>query len=99
MFVGAFTHHHFGNDDDRLSAAERHDRIAEDVVAFLEELFSDGIEFYGSTLGGGWRRRVGKPRGLLSKLVFGDTYVWSGRVRSGSGPGAARDAPRRSNRP
>lgn len=82
VMVGNFTHTHFQNYDQGLSNAERAERIAEDVAAFLKEVFSDRIEFFGSHTGaGGWRKRKPKERGILSKVVFGSkTYVWSGPV-------------------
>ena len=82
VMVGNFTHTHFNNYDRGLSISERAERIADDVVAFLTDIFSDRIEFFGSHTGaGGWRKRKPKERGILSKLVFGKkTYVWSGPV-------------------
>ena len=82
VMVGKFTHTHFSNYDQGLSNSERAQRIADDVVAFLKDVFSDRIEFFGTHIGaGGWRERRPKQRGILSKLVFGSkTYVWSGPV-------------------
>jgi len=82
VMVGNFTHTHFNNHDRGLSNSERAERIADDVVAFLKDIFSDRIEFFGSHTGaGGWRKRKPKERGFLSKAVFGSkTYVWSGPV-------------------
>lgn len=80
MVLGKFTHNHFGNDAPSLSDVERAERISEEVAGFLQEIFADRIEFFGSHLGGGGCRvRTGKARGLLSRLMFGKkTYVWSG---------------------
>jgi hypothetical protein len=68
VYVGNFTHVHFDNVDDTL--------------AFLEDVFADRMEFFGSHLGGGGcRKRAGKPRGVVSKALLGRrTYVWSGPV-------------------
>jgi len=83
VLVGKFTHTHFGNYDTTLSSQQRVERIAEDVVSFLEDVFADRIEFFGSHIGAGGFRRREHPRGLLSKLIFGrKTYVWSGPVRN-----------------
>ncbi len=78
--IGKFTHTHFANYARGLAARERAERISEDVVAFLDQVFSDRIEFFGSHLGaGGYRQRRKRPRGFISKFVFGaKTYVWSG---------------------
>ena len=86
VMVGSFTHTHFSSYDHGLSISERAQRIADDVVAFLEDVFSDRIEFFGSDTGaGGWRKRRPQKRGILSKLVFGGkTYVWSGPVANDS---------------
>ena len=70
--IGKFTHEHFPAED------------AGDVIAFLEELFADRIELFGAGRRGGWRARGAKPRGKISKLLFGRrTYVWSGPLADG----------------
>lgn len=79
VFVGNFTHTHFPNYDEELSDSERAANIAEDVMEFLEDVFADRIEFYGSQSAmGGWRFRKDKPRGFLARALFGGRYVWSG---------------------
>lgn len=75
--VGRFTHAHFFNEGGAADAQWR-ERVAEDVVKFLEELFADRIELFGSPRSGGWRPR-GARRGFVSRLLFGKaSYVWSG---------------------
>ncbi len=80
VVVGKCTHSHFGNYDQGIADVERTMRISGTVVAFLDDLFADRIEMYGSHLGGGGTRvRDGGSRGLVSRALFGSkTYVWSG---------------------
>jgi hypothetical protein len=84
VVIGTFTHCHFGSYDARLSPAAREERIAEDVMAFLEELFADRIEFFGTGRAGGHRVRSNKgQRGIVSRFLLGRTsYVWSGPLRA-----------------
>jgi hypothetical protein len=79
VIIGKFTHEHFPSYDAALAPAEREERVAEHVVTFLEQLFADRVEIFGGVRGGGWRPRGAKPRGRISKFLFGrKTYVWSG---------------------
>ena len=69
--IGRLTHEHFPVDGD-------------DVIVFLEQLFADRIELFCSGSRGGWRPRGPKPRGRISKFLFGRrTYVWSGPLADG----------------
>jgi hypothetical protein len=82
IFLGRFTHVHFNNYDEGLSDREKAERIANDVVVFLQKLFADQIEFYGTGSVGGWRERHRKKRGIISKFILAEkTYVWSGPVK------------------
>ena len=84
VVIGRFTHEHFLAYERGLSAEQRAERIADDVVAFLEKLFADRIELFGRGRRGGWRARGSKPRGRISKFLFGRrTYVWSGPLADG----------------
>lgn len=75
VVAGNFTHGHFGNYDEGIDKAERAERIADDVVQFLDDLFSDRIVLWGSHRGGGgWRKREVPDR--EDDLETG--YVWSG---------------------
>lgn len=75
VVAGNFTHSHFSNYDDKLSEEEKAERIADDVVKFLEEMFADQIVMWGSHLGcGGWHRRGRKS--FWQKVIR--QYVWSG---------------------
>jgi hypothetical protein len=51
------THGHFGCEDEALSIEQREQRIADDVVAFLDALFDDRVVVWQvlGGLGGGWR--------------------------------------------
>jgi len=83
--IGRFAHAHLGGHDDLPDGPARHAAIADDVVAWLRELFADRIEFYGTGRAGGWGIRSGKRRGWLSRWVFGArTYVWSGPLDPGA---------------
>jgi hypothetical protein len=77
--LGRITRRHFYNDDPDASPRQRAEKVAEEVLRYLDRVFSDRIEFYGAGSSGGARERSSRPRGLLSKLFFGRrTYVWSG---------------------
>jgi hypothetical protein len=80
IILGNFTHSHFGCYDSTISSAERMERIAEDVVGFLRDLFEDRIELFGSHRRGGCcRPRRSKLRSWLSRFWYGKrTFVWSG---------------------
>jgi hypothetical protein len=79
IYLGDRTHVHFGNYNDQLSADERAEDTVNQVIAFLDELFADQIEFFGNGCAGGCRNRDQKDRGALSKLFFGKrSFVWSG---------------------
>ena len=74
LVTGRFTHGHFS---DYVSGCveEAEQRIVEDVVAFLEDLFADRIVLWGSHAGGGgWYGRDAQPQWP----VTGPLYVWSG---------------------
>jgi hypothetical protein len=72
----------FHNYDSHLDEGERVERVTNDVVRFLGELFADRLLFWRSTDGRrtGWRERG--DAGYSEPLVLDDreyrTYVWSG---------------------
>lgn len=80
IVVGNFTHTHFANYEKDLSNSERRARIANETVSFLDDLFADRIEMFGShRRAGGTRYRRNKRRGTISNFIFGrKSYVWSG---------------------
>ena len=81
LFLGNKTHLHFGSYDETISEEQRAIDIANQVVAFLEKLFADEIEFYGYGAAGGCRERSECKRGFMSRVLLGyKTYVWSGPV-------------------
>ena len=84
LFLGRLTHCHIGNCDNGLTEVARQERISDEVLRFLEEIFADQVEFWGNHRGGSSRQRKAKPRSFLSKLMYGSrTYVWSGPLESG----------------
>jgi hypothetical protein len=80
--AGRFTHSHFYNYDQDLSETEKAERISEDVVQFLDDLFADRIVLWGSNdSSGGWYPRDEPRSGFWSGR--GELYVWSGPLRNG----------------
>jgi hypothetical protein len=74
--LGRFTHSHFANHDEGITDSERADRIVDDLVLLLEDVFADRIEFFGShETGGGFRMRCGRRDTLEANKKL---YVWSG---------------------
>src|SRR5262245_48711562 len=51
LVAGNFTHGHFSNYEDALSAKQKAEQVSEDVVNFLEDLFADRIVLWGSHKG------------------------------------------------
>lgn len=78
---GNFTHVHFGNYDTGLSVVEREKKIISDVIAFLDDVFADKIEFFKTWFGGGGCRTRGS-QGKWSRRLLGrqQAFVWSGPV-------------------
>lgn len=75
--AGRFTHSHFSNYDQHLSEVQKAERISEDVVKFLDDLFSDRIVLCGShDSTGGWYLRDEPPSPFWRGR--GELYVWSG---------------------
>jgi hypothetical protein len=75
VIAGKFTHGHFSNYEKDLSEEQKSETISEEVVDFLEALFSDQIVLWGSHQGsGGWYHR-GSPS---ARKVEAKKYVWSG---------------------
>lgn len=75
--AGRFTHGHFANYDQNLSDTQKAERISEDIVQFLDDLFADRIVLWGShNSSGGWYPRDEPRPGFWSGR--GELYVWSG---------------------
>ena len=76
--VGNFTHAHFANYDTSLSQEQADEIITDNVVSFLEDIFSDRIVMWGSHGGGGgYYVRESQPSSALA-TNRGKEYVWSG---------------------
>jgi hypothetical protein len=78
VYVGNFTHSHFNPYDSALSQDEIDEIVTEDVLGFLEELFSDRVLLWKANegFGGGWERNfVGKVPSAQSHISY---FVWSG---------------------
>jgi hypothetical protein len=80
LCLGEFTHLHLACYEADLDVGAREQRVVDQAIHWLREVFADRVEFYGSTgSGGGCRLRADEPRGPLSRWLLGDrTYVWSG---------------------
>jgi hypothetical protein len=78
VVAGNFTHGHFSNYDEALSAEQKAEEIADAVMQFLEQLFADEFVFWGShEAAGGWHKR-GEP----SEWQRGaKEYAWSGPIQ------------------
>lgn len=81
VYLGNFTHAHFGvrSSDADGSVVDREQHIVDDVLDFLDDVFTDRIEFYRGRIVGGHRPRG--QQGSLSRMLFGrHAFVWSGPV-------------------
>jgi hypothetical protein len=75
IYIGSFTHGHFACYDD-IPDEQKAKLISEDVVEFLDAVFSDQVAFWGSHQGGGGWRRLDS---VSAKASTNSEYVWSGR--------------------
>jgi hypothetical protein len=76
VFIGTLTHGHFNPYDETHSPDESADAVAESVLSFLEDLFSDRIVIWsvdGSS--GGWETLTGGPVDIPAEAR---AFVWSG---------------------
>jgi hypothetical protein len=82
VYVGNFTHVHYDVYVDGISEEERAKQISGQVIQFVEDIFAERMEFYGSHEGGGGCRVRGrKPHDISAKLSAGKRmYVWSGPI-------------------
>ena len=64
-----FTYVEICNYDKKISLRKRHQKIVDETIGMLIDLFGDRIEFYKSYWGGGIR-----PKGS----GFGKAFLWSG---------------------
>jgi hypothetical protein len=74
LVAGRFSHAHYADYDDAHTPEEKATIAAEQVVAFLEEIFEDRVVLWGTHEGGGgWYPRTDTNRAQAS-----GRYVWSG---------------------
>jgi hypothetical protein len=79
--VGNLTHGHFLPRNHEAPQEEREEEVIEQVMAFLDAVFDDQIEFWRSDIAGGWHSRGGgEPIGPNARR-----YTWSGPL-SGASP-------------
>ncbi len=77
------THGHFSDYDYSGNEGEREQRIVDEVVEFLDDLFADRVAVWGEhSVGGGWYRvSVEEPRFGRGRPAF----LWSGPLTVGTG--------------
>jgi hypothetical protein len=78
IYLGTITHGHLGCYEEGLSEDERHQQIADDVIDFVRDLFSDRV-VASSALGGrigGWRR-LSPEDDTPGPSILKQQYVWS----------------------
>ncbi|MBS0457276.1 MAG: hypothetical protein JSS44_08115 [Proteobacteria bacterium] len=75
---GNFTHGHFSCHNEKLSPEERENRIADNLIEFLQDVFADRVEFYGSLKGGGGYRYLDAKSTPHCANFYAKTYLWSG---------------------
>ncbi|MES2468005.1 MAG: hypothetical protein V4675_11935 [Verrucomicrobiota bacterium] len=78
IYLGTTTHGHLGCYDEGLSEDQKHRQIADDVIDFVRDVFSDRI-VASSSLGGrigGWRRLCPEDD-TPGPSMFKRQYVWS----------------------
>jgi hypothetical protein len=75
VVAGNFTHGHFSDFDQTLTADEKQRRIVDAVLRFLDDLFADRVVLWGShEAGGGWYY----PEYCEAPEARPPEYVWSG---------------------
>ena len=77
--VGRFTHTHFGPSEEGVTWKEDGERIANEVIAFLGNIFDHKVKFYVTPRTGGCEP-IGSQQGAFSKAISGphQYFVWSG---------------------
>jgi hypothetical protein len=75
--VGQLTHGHFAPRSCHRPAHEREEELIERVLAFLDEVFHDRVEFWTAGKFGGWHPRGAEP---LAPRPNMRRFVWSGPV-------------------
>ena len=81
--IGDITHGHFNPYDENLTQEEVENRITQEVVAFLTDLFADRVLLWKSPDGGSGGWRILGDDGRYSIMDSNNlTYLWSGPVRN-----------------
>lgn len=81
--IGEITHGHFNPYDETLTPEEIANRVTEEVVAFLKDLFADRVLLWKSLVGGAGGWSVLGHNNSLSLIDTDDlTYLWSGPVKN-----------------
>jgi hypothetical protein len=80
VFIGSFTHSHWGCSDESLSEPARQDEIVRCVKEYLIDVLEDRVVFFGYGAGGG-SQPANVPRSFWSRLFLGrKSFRWSGPV-------------------
>ncbi len=83
VFIGNFTHSHFGCYEENFTAGQKTNYIVAEVMTFLNDMFNDQVVMWGShTKGGGYYLKGNKSN---SKTLLGkqhEEWVWSGPLHS-----------------
>lgn len=78
--IGEITHGHFGDYRKDISAEERAQAIAEDVIAFLGLLFADRVLLWKAGRSGGWRVLQTDEGPMVYSNAGTRFYLWSGPI-------------------
>jgi len=73
--LGRLTHGHFSPFDYAAPQDEREEEVIERVLAFLDAVFNDQMEFWSSEKAGGWHLRGEEP---IVRRRDARRYTWSG---------------------
>jgi hypothetical protein len=81
VYISEITHAHFGCYDESLTKAEKEKEISEDVIRFIDALFSDRVVLHKSLNGliGGWKILTEDAIPESSTLLC-DRYLWTRKL-------------------
>ncbi len=83
LVAGHFTHGHFSNYDEHLTADEKAQQIVEDIISYLEEFFEDRIVMWGShKTSGGTYHREHADAWAEEHTIGMKKFVWSGPLEA-----------------
>ncbi len=80
LYIGKFTHCHFGCSKEDLSDKEKAEEVAEDVIEFLSDIFDKKVVMYGSHNGGGGCEYRDEQETDESRLDTRQWWLWSGPI-------------------